>query len=123
MKKAATVEEYIASFPESVQTKLTEIRTAIRAVAPMAAESISYGLAAYKWKGILVWFGAHKNHIGFYPRVSAITHFQKELSPYKGSKGTIQFSFDQPLPIVLIKKIIRFRMAENNEKSELKKVS
>ena len=123
MKKAATVEEYIATFPEAVQTKLSEMRAAIRAAAPMAVETISYGLAAYKWKGMLVWFGAHKNHLGFYPRVSAITHFQQELLPYKSSKGTIQFPFDQPLPIALIKKIIRFRMAENKEKSELKKIS
>ena len=73
-RKFKTVDEYIVAFPKNVQTTLEEIRRAIRDAAPEAQETISYQMPAFKQNGILVWFAAHKNHIGFYPRVSAIKY-------------------------------------------------
>ena len=71
--------------------------------------------------GNLVHFAAFKNHIGFYPTPAGIETFKKELSVYEGAKGSVQFPFDQPLPLVLITKIVKFRVIENLEKAEAKK--
>jgi len=65
---------------------------------------------------MLVWFGAHTSHIGFYPRGSGIEEFQKELAGYKHAKGSVQFAFDKPMPLDLIGKMVRFRVAENLSK-------
>jgi uncharacterized protein YdhG (YjbR/CyaY superfamily) len=81
---------------------------------------ISYGMPAYKWNGMLLWFAAHKSHIGLYPRVSAMEAFKKELAGYKSAKGSVQFPFDEPLPIALILKILKFRMDENERKTKKK---
>lgn len=114
-------DEYIFQFPEEVQAKLQELRSIIIQAAPEAEETISYAMPAYKLKGILVYFACHKNHIGFYPASSGIANFEKELSGYKTSKGTIQFPLDKPLPLDLIKMIVEFRVTENLQKAELKK--
>lgn len=103
-QKPATVDEYIASFPPPVQTLLQEIRTIIRNGAPQAEEVISYGMPGYRQHGMLVWFAANKEHIGFYPSASPIVIFKKELEPYKTSKGAIQFPMDKPFPKALIQK-------------------
>jgi len=122
MKKAANINEYIASFPKDVQQLLEQMRATIKAVAPEATEIISYSMPAFRFGGgMLVWFGAHTNHIGLYPRVSAIEAFKKELSAYKCSKGAIQFPFDEPLPIELIKEIVKFRVVENLQRVGKKK--
>lgn len=121
MKKPTTIDEYIASFPKDVQQLLKQFRSAVKEVAPDAEETISYGIPAFKWNGLLVWFAAHKNHIGFYPRASAIAAFQKELSKYKNAKGSVQFSIDKPLPISLIKKMVKFRVKENSMRAKPKK--
>ncbi len=86
-----SVDDYFASFPENVRCILGEVRRAIREVVPEAEEIISYQMPAFKLKGILVWYAAYKNHIGFYPRVSAIVAFKDKLIRYKVSKGTVQF--------------------------------
>ena len=109
------VDTYIADQPTQVIELLESVRTAIKKAAPQAQEVISYNMPAYKQNGMLVWFAAHSRHIGFYPRGSGIEEFMDELSGYKVSKGTIQFPFDKPLPIKLISKIVKFRVAENIE--------
>jgi uncharacterized protein YdhG (YjbR/CyaY superfamily) len=115
-----TIDEYIRSFPEAVQAKLRQLRKAIRSAAPGAEETISYGMPAFKIKGVLVYFAAYKNHIGFYPTSSGIRAFRKDLSKYKCSKGTVQFPIDEPMPYTLIKKIVKFRISENLERDREK---
>lgn len=121
MPPVKDTDEYIGQFPAEVQVKLQELRSAIKQAAPEAEETISYAMPAYKLKGILVYFAAHKNHIGFYPASNGIATFEKELSGYTTSKGTVQFPLDKPLPLELIKMIVKFRVAENLQKAELRK--
>jgi uncharacterized protein YdhG (YjbR/CyaY superfamily) len=108
-----TTDEYIDSFPQNVQTTLQKVRQAIKDVAPKAQEVISYSMPAFKQKGILVWFAAFKNHIGFFPKVSAMEAFKEQLAGYQTSKGTIRFPLDKPIPIGLIKEIVKFRVKED----------
>ena len=115
-KKFKTIDEYISTFPTNTQVILQEFRRAVKEAAPEAEELISYQMPAFKQNGILVWFAAFKDHIGFFPRVSAIEAFQDKLSAYKVSKGTIQFPIDEPIPFDLIKEIVRFRVKENLSK-------
>ena len=89
------------------------MRQTIREAAPEAIETISYQMPTFKLNGNLVHFAAFKNHIGFYPTPSGIEQFKKELSPYKGSKGAVQFPLDKPAPFDLVKKIVIFRVKEN----------
>jgi uncharacterized protein YdhG (YjbR/CyaY superfamily) len=115
-----TIDEYIASFPKEIQKMLKEMRTTIKDAAPKAEEKISYAMPTFALHGNLVHFAAYKNHIGFYPAPSGITAFKKELSVYKGAKGSIQFPLDEQLPLSLITKIVKFRVKENTEKAKLK---
>jgi uncharacterized protein YdhG (YjbR/CyaY superfamily) len=108
-----TVEEYLAAFPPPIQKLITSMRRCIKKAAPEAEEVISYQMPAYKYHGMLVYFCAFKNHIGFYPRISGIEAFKRELSAYKGAKGSVQFPIDKPLPLGLIAKIVKFRVKEN----------
>ncbi len=117
----ANVDAYIKQFPPEVQAMLQKLRATIKAAAPKAEELISYMMPAYKYHGVLVYFGGYKNHIGFYPTGSGIEAFKKELSVYKGSKGAVQFPLDKPLPLALIKQIVKFRVLMNLEKEQLKK--
>lgn len=116
MSKPTTIDEYIATFPKDVRVKLQQVREAIKAAAPGAAEVISYSIPAFKLNGMLVWFGAHTNHIGFYPRGSGIEKFEKELAGYKYAKGSVQFPINKPMPVDLINKMVKFRVAENLSK-------
>lgn len=116
-----TIDEYISSFPEEVQIKLEQIRSTILKAAPLAEEVISYGMPAFKYHGILMYFAAYKNHIGFYPTGSGIKNFKNEISVFKTSKGTVQFPLDKKVPLSLISKITKFRVKENLEKFNLKK--
>ncbi len=115
------VNEYISTFPLKVRKILQQLRKVIITAAPAADEVISYHMPAYKYQGMLVYFAAHKNHIGFYPFTSAVQAFKKELSVYESSNGTVRFSFDEPLPVNLIAEIIKYRMKENLEKAAAKK--
>ncbi len=99
---------------------MEELRAAIKAAAPEAKEKISYQMPTFFLKGNLVHFAAYKKHIGFYPTPSGIQAFQKELSIYKGAKGSVQFPLDKPLPLELIGRIVRYRVAENLERAERK---
>ena len=116
-----TIDEYIAEFPKNVRDILEEIRSIIRESAPEAEEAIRYGIPTFMLNGNLVHFAAFKNHIGFYPTPSAINAFNKELSPYKLAKGTVQFPIDEPIPFDLIRKIVRYRVKETIARREEKK--
>jgi uncharacterized protein YdhG (YjbR/CyaY superfamily) len=109
----SSIDTYIATFPKDVQVTLNALRAAIRATAPDAEETISYQMPTFRLKGNLVHFAAHNNHIGFYPTPSGIAAFRDELSAYKGAKGSVQFPLDQPLPLDLVQRIVRFRVEEN----------
>ena len=113
-----TFDDYIASFPPSTQRLLKQVRKAIKAAAPKAEESISYGMPAYKYMGKpLIYFGGYEKHIGFYATPTGHKQFEKELSKYKQGKGSVQFPIDEPLPMSLITKIVKFRVKENEMKA------
>ena len=115
MKNFQTVDEYLSALPERVRHILDGWRKTIRQAAPQAEEVISYGMPAFKWNGILVWYAAHKDHVGLYPRASAILAFKNELAGYKTSKGAIQFPIEEGIPTSLVKKIVKFRLKENEQ--------
>jgi uncharacterized protein YdhG (YjbR/CyaY superfamily) len=116
----SSIDAYIASFPDEIQALLKAMRATIRAAAPEAEEKISYQMPTFFLKGNLVHFAAFKYHIGFYPAPRGIDEFKEELSIYKGAKGSVQFPFDQPLPLDLVARIVRFRVAENLAAAEAK---
>ena len=119
----AFVTEYIKTFPENIQSILKQIRNIIIKNAPNAIESMSYGMPAYKTFGKpLVYFAGYKNHVSLYPAPRGNEAFEKELSVYRGGKGTVQFPLDKPLPLALIKKMVKFRMKENIEKEKSKPI-
>jgi uncharacterized protein YdhG (YjbR/CyaY superfamily) len=113
--KPATIDEYIAQFPEDVQQLLDKIRSVIKEAAPEAVEKISYQMPGYYLNGGLVWFGAYQQHIGFYPWTSEMEAAIEGLSAYrgKGTKGSVHFPLDEPMPYELIRRIVKFRVAEN----------
>lgn len=122
IKATNGVDEYISSFPEEVQKLLQQVRTTIKKVIPDAEEVIKYAMPTYVWQNTnLVHFAGYKNHVGFYPVPSAIESFQKELSSYKGAKGSVQFPVDQPMPLDLIRRIVEFRKKETEQKTIKKK--
>ena len=114
--KSILVDEYISRQVPEVQEKLESIRNAIFEVAPEAKEKISYGMPAYDYNGILVYYATYKNHIGFYPASNGIEVFKDRIKGYKTSKGTIQFPMNESLPLDLIKEIVAFRLSENISK-------
>lgn len=116
--KIKTVDEYIRTFPKEVATRLKAIRGIIKKAAPKAEEKISYGMAGYKLNGVLIYFAGYAHHIGLYPFPSAIQAFKKELGKYNTSKGTVQFAHDKPLPIPLIRKIVKLRVKERLERKK-----
>jgi uncharacterized protein YdhG (YjbR/CyaY superfamily) len=110
------IDEYHASFPADIQKILEKLRKTIKQAAPKAVETISYGMPAFRQNKVLVYYAVHKEHIGFYPTPNPIVHFKQELEKYITSKGAIQFPINKPLPLTLIKKIVKFRIAEENDK-------
>jgi uncharacterized protein YdhG (YjbR/CyaY superfamily) len=115
-----TIDEYIASFPREIREILEKIRTTIRKAAPEAEEAIKYQMPTFTLKGNLVHFAAFKKHIGFYPTPTGTKEFQKELSVYKGGKGSVRFPLDKPIPFDLISEIVKFRVKENLERADRK---
>jgi uncharacterized protein YdhG (YjbR/CyaY superfamily) len=107
------IDEYIASQTPELQALLEQMRQTIKKAAPEADEVISYGMPAFKYHGMLVYFAAYKNHIGFYATPTGHSEFEKELSVYKQGKGSVQFPLKQPLPLDLISRIVQFRVKEN----------
>ena len=113
-----TVDEYISSFPPGIQAVLENLRSNIKKTVPAAEEVISYQMPAFKWNGVLVWYAAYKEHIGLYPTASPMRVFREELSKFETSKGAIRFPLGKPIPITLVRKIIKFRVRENLEKTK-----
>ncbi len=115
-----TIDDFICQFPQDVQGLLQQVRETIKAVAPEATEAISYGIPTFKFHGNLVHFSGYAHHIGFYPGAKGIQEFASELSPYKTSKGTVQFPLDKPIPFDLIRRITEFCVEENLKKVKKK---
>ena len=113
-KNITSVNDYISSFPEEIQTLLIRFRNIIKEKAPDAIESISYGMPSYKTHGKpLVYFAGYRSHIGLYATPSGHAQFAEELSKYKSGKGSVQFPIAQQIPFDLIEKIVEFRVKEN----------
>ncbi len=110
------IDEYISQFPPEIQEKLKKLRKAIKEAAPEAEEKIAYRMPAYALNGPLVYFAAFKDHISLFPTGSPMEGFKEDLSEYRTAKGTLQFPLDKPMPYDLIKKIVKFRVAENINK-------
>jgi uncharacterized protein YdhG (YjbR/CyaY superfamily) len=117
------VDDYIARFPEDVQQRLHRLRGLILRTAPKSEECIRYGMPAYRLHGPLVYFAAYPHHIGLYALPSAQKAFQQELAGYKTGKGSVQFPHDRPLPMALIRSILRFRINENEAREKTRKKS
>jgi len=120
-KMPETITEYITGFPEDVQHLLEQVRNTIKKAAPEATEKISYAMPTYFLEGNLVHFAAYKNHIGFYPAPSGLEAFEKDIAKYKHSKGAVQFPIDNPIPLALISRIVKYRVKINLEKATQKK--
>ena len=109
----SSIDEYIQAYPVDIQTRLQAMRSAIHAAAPEAQEKISYQMPTFYLNGNLVHFAAHKEHIGFYPAPQGVDEFRDELARFKGGKGSVQFPHDQPLPLDLVTRIVKFRAGQN----------
>lgn len=115
MMKVKTVDEYIENFSGDTQERLRQMRKTIRENAPDAEESIAYEMPAYKLNGkALVYFAGYENHIGFYATPTGHAQFAEQLSQYKQGKGSVQFPLSEPLPLGLIRDIVKFRVEENS---------
>jgi uncharacterized protein YdhG (YjbR/CyaY superfamily) len=114
------IDEYIAAFPTEVQELLQTIRATIQKAAPDATEAITYAIPTFKLNGNLVHFGGYKTHIGFYPAPMGIEAFKEETAQYEAGKGTLQFPIDKPMPLDLVTRIVKFRVAKNLEKGKRK---
>lgn len=116
-KGAQTVDAYFATVPEPARSGLNQIREAIRSIVPLeATEIISYKIPAFKHKRVLVWYAAFANHCSLFPTAAVIQEFKDELKPFSTSKGTIHFPIDKPMPIALIKKLVKARFTDSESK-------
>jgi uncharacterized protein YdhG (YjbR/CyaY superfamily) len=120
-KSASDVDRYLATVPKDARAALARLRKIIRAAAPKATETISYQMPAYKYHGLLVAFAAFKDHCSFFPGAAGMKALQHELKAYDTSKGTIRFPIDKPLPAVLVKKLVKARIKENEARRAAKK--
>jgi uncharacterized protein YdhG (YjbR/CyaY superfamily) len=120
-KAPKTIDKYIAASSPDVQAILEKIRTTIRSAAPDAEETISYRIPAFTQNGILVYFAAFKNHIGFYPPIKTDAALAKAIAKYAGEKGNLRFPLDQPIPFGLIKRIVTLRVKQNTAKAAANK--
>jgi uncharacterized protein YdhG (YjbR/CyaY superfamily) len=112
-----TVDEYIALFSSEIQDRLLAMRKTIIENAPLAIESVAYGMPAYKLnKKPLVYFAGYAKHIGFYATPNGHQAFESQLVIYKKGKGSVQFPINQPLPLDLIAQMVRFRVDQNSSK-------
>lgn len=119
-KKFKTVEDYELSLPEDKRALFISVRETLRKGAPQAKEEVSYNMPCFKQNKGLIWYAVYKDHVGMYPVTAAMKASLKELSKYIHGKGTLHFTLDKPLPLVLIGKIIRVRVKEDKEAASLK---
>jgi uncharacterized protein YdhG (YjbR/CyaY superfamily) len=117
---AAEVDAYLAKVPEPARTTLEKLRATIRSVVPPeTTEALSYGIPAFRYKGGLVAYAAFKKHCSFFPmQASLIDEMKDELKNYRTSKGTLQFPPNKPLPVPLVKKMVKARIAENERRGK-----
>ena len=117
------IDEYLAGVPEPARGTLNKVRAAIRAaVPPEATEAITYRIPTFKYKGSLLAFAAFKNHCSLFPMsMAVIAAFKDELKGFHTSKGTIHFPLDKPLPAALLKKMVKARVAQNEERKRPKR--
>jgi uncharacterized protein YdhG (YjbR/CyaY superfamily) len=114
------VDAYIAAAPRAMQPMLRQLRQAIKSAAPKAEEKLSYRMPYYAYYGRLIYFGAHKNHVGIYPIIGREKElYAKELKPYMAEKATLQFPIGQPVPIALVKRVVKERAKENEERASM----
>lgn len=117
-----TIDDYIAEFPAEVQKPLRQLRAAIRASAPKADETISYGIAAFRLDGrYLIYFAGFKNHVSVYPAPVGVPAWKDKLAPYAAGKGTVRFSLEKPIPVPLVRALVRFRMKDNEERAKARR--
>ncbi len=116
MHKASTVDEYIAQYPVDVQVIMQKIRAVIKESAPQAQERISYAMPGFYQNGMLVWFGGHKDFIGFYPTGEGVEAFKDQLSGFTITKGAVHFPLDNPIPYDLVRKMVKYRVEANLKK-------
>lgn len=117
-KKAviASIDEYIATFPPDVQKKLEEVRATIKSAAPQTEEKISYGMPTFTLEGkYLIYFAGWKEHISLYPIPTGDEAFNEKLAPYTSGRGTVKFPLAEPMPLKLIRKMVKLRLVENLE--------
>ncbi len=120
-KDLSSIDQYISEADEKAKEILRSLRQIISETAPGTTECISYGMPAFRLRRVVVYFAAFKNHVSLFPGASGVATFAEELKQWKWSKGTIQFPFDQPLPVELIKRIVAFRLKEETERDRLRK--
>ena len=122
-KKPKTIDEYLTNVKPDHRKTLQKLRQIIQTTAPTAEECISYGIPAFRLnRRLLVFFGAWANHCAFYPGSAAtLKNFRNELKNFQTSEGTIRFSPDKPLPVALVKKLVKTRIAENNHRANTKR--
>jgi uncharacterized protein YdhG (YjbR/CyaY superfamily) len=113
-KKFESIDEYIGSFPKNIQTQLKKVRETIRKALPGAEEIISYQIPTYKVNGkYIIYFAAWKNHIALYPVHTGVETLKKEMEKYKGSKSSVHFPLGKPLPLALVRKIVKLKAIEH----------
>jgi uncharacterized protein YdhG (YjbR/CyaY superfamily) len=116
--KYQTTDEYISTLPKNARDILKRLRSTIKQAALEAEEVISYNMPAFRYYGIVIYYAAHKEHIGLYPaNIHVIEQFRDDLKPYKPSKGTIKFPLEKPIPLDLVKRIVEFRVKQNLERA------
>lgn len=111
------IDEYLDKFPQDAISKMQILRTTFYKITPKAQETFSYGVPAFKLNGNTIMYAVFKKHIGLYPGPETIQRFKKDLMEYELSKGTIKFPLDEPLPIALISKIIKYKLLDKQNKS------
>ena len=117
-----SIDNYIATFPEDVQKIMQQLRETIKAAAPGVEEAISYNMPTFNLAGkYLVYFAGWKTHIAFYGAPRGNAKFKEDLSAYETGQGTLKFSLAETLPLDLVTKIVKFRAAENLERTDKKK--
>ncbi|MDR2496277.1 MAG: DUF1801 domain-containing protein [Tannerellaceae bacterium] len=113
------VDDYLASLSPEIQSKMEDIRRMVKEMAPEAVEKMAYGMPAFHLNNRpLIYYSAFKNHIGFYPIPTGIEAFREELSVFKQGKGSVQFPIGMPLPMDLIRRIVKFRIGENRQAAQ-----
>ena len=120
--KVSSIDEYIETFPENIQAVLHQVRKTIKAAAPKAGEKISYGIPTFTMNGkYLIYFAGWRSHISIYPIPVGDDAFNQEVAPYVSGKGTLKFPLDKPIPLKLITKIVKLKVAEHSGRTDKKK--